>query len=144
MVNINNLCTRCGKYKLISPHTECIKCLNKKIKRNKELYKKRLNLGLCPVCSNKRSEQDIIYCTQCRIKQKEKNKHRHSNRKEYRHIIRENNKIEKLCSRCGKRRDDILFLTCGRCRRKQRYYYRNNTRRLYGKNDTRKRKRNDG
>ena len=89
---------------------------------DKALYNKRRELGLCPMCGNRRDD-GWIFCSHCRsIARKAERKYRKSkNFNAYEHIKKQRAryKIEGRCHDCGKWELSSKTL-CAKCRERHR------------------------
>lgn len=139
-----NLCQNCGK-QLDRDGFYCINCRNKITDYNTETRHFFQSIGICPRCQKVRLYGDEKICPEC-------------NAYSYEHIMQERateggrlhynevhskwarnehkRRIEQgICTRCGKRKADYGFKTCGICRSKDKEYKRAK----YGKHDRKER-----
>lgn len=121
----NNLCLQCGKAVVQHPHRLCLPCRRHKRKARAKLYNSRLQLGLCPVCGSKRQGTDTIHCHACRDRNRKAHqilnpKQKQQREKVYRSRVRNERRIDGLCTDCGQVRNEAQFLTCDRCRQRHK------------------------
>lgn len=119
----NGLCVLCGK-PLDRKGSLCNKCAKRKAEENRktrEFYKKN---GLCPRCGKNKLFGDEKECLECKEKAYEavmKNRNKDDYNKTHREWARKEHqkRIENgICTRCGKRKPDFGYKTCGICRAK--------------------------
>ena len=82
-----------------------------KVKYGKELYARRKEQGLCPVCGGKRTDSNFIMCRKCRFKK--------SNKKKARQASVDNNFPRGgngICYRCNREPALPGMRTCAACR----------------------------
>lgn len=127
----NNLCISCGK-PLDREGVNCTECrqkINKEVAETRHWYQDN---GICPRCRKNTIEGDEKVCPECNAKNANMTaKRRGENREEYNEkqkIIHRNlyyKRIEQgICTRCGKRKTDYGYKTCGICRAKDAEYKR--------------------
>lgn len=119
------LCIRCKKPN--SQQTQlCPECLRKQYDSKKEDYARCQKLGICPICRKNLLMGDEKSCPECRAKRSNivvKNRDRLAynayNREYSKRVIKER-KENGICTRCGKRKATIGYVTCAKCRQKYR------------------------
>lgn len=134
------LCIDCGG-KLDRDGIRCDSC-NEKIKKcNREMYAWRQGHKICPKCKVNDLFGDEKVCLECNarnyaitMRSRERLGKEHVNKVHKEWAKNEHQKrIEKgVCTRCGKRKADKGFKTCGICRQKERNKY---LEKRYRKND---------
>ena len=122
-----HICVWC-KNKAIDGHVFCEKCLLKKrkyVNQTRQFYR---DLGLCPRCGKNRLFGDERNCSECSAKNYEdyiKNEQKIKQRKSLYHSKYVKNVYHErinngICYRCGKRKCDGGYKSCGICRAKTR------------------------
>lgn len=129
----NGLCLKCGK-PLDRDGTYCIECRKILSKEQNEARHFLQNIGICPRCQKNKLYGDEKVCPECNaysyakiMKTRETEEGRlHYNEVHAKWAKNEHKKrIEKgMCTRCGKRKSDYGYKTCGICRSKSREYKR--------------------
>ena len=126
------LCTRCGK-PLDRKGWTCISCLEKKREDNRKDREYYIKNHVCPRCRKEKLYGDETICISCTRKEYEytmKSRERlgrdHYNKvhREWAKVRYQQNVENGICNRCGKRKADGGYRTCGVCREKQREYKR--------------------
>ncbi len=128
---INVLCIGCGKL-LDREGVHCITCREKINKATRERRHWYQDNGICPRCEKNSIMGDEKVCPECNAKFASRaSKIRESNREEYNKKqrvihknIHNNRKEQGICTRCGKRKADEGYRTCGICQAKTREYKR--------------------
>lgn len=127
-----SLCVNCGK-PLDRKGVLCEKCREhhtENTRQTREFYKQ---YGLCPRCGKNKLFGDEKSCLECAANAYEKimKKRREKGIEHYNKLHSEWEKKERakreengLCVRCGKRKADVGYKTCGICREKIRNYKR--------------------
>lgn len=125
----NNLCYLCGKHMDRDGWycDECGKKRNQARRTDRMFFKEH---GICPRCGKERIFDGESMCVSCRAKEaKYRSAWRNVNREHYNeyskkyHRIRYHKNTESgICYRCGKRKADGGYKTCGICREKQKEY----------------------
>ncbi len=127
----NGLCVGCGN-PLDRDGIYCATCrerINKTTRERRHWYQDN---GICPRCGKVSLMGDEKVCPECRAESaNEKSRIREENREKYnekQRIIHGNiynkRKEQEICTRCGKRKADKGYKTCGVCRAKTREYRR--------------------
>lgn len=128
----NGLCVLCGK-KLDRKGIRCISCNEEMNKYHRDTWAWRLEHKICPRCGKNDLLGDEKRCPECLAKSydscrksKEKLGAEHCNEvaRKSTNNVRKKRKEAGLCPRCGKRKPDNGFTTCGVCREKARNYMR--------------------
>ena len=129
----SGLCVQCGKVPPADGKTLCESCLLKLRNYSKDTRKFFKDLGLCPRCGKNKLFGDEKECPECTAKEYEVTmRSRNSLGKDHYNSVHsewsKNNHrklIEQgICTRCGKRKADYGYKTCGICRSKIRNYNR--------------------
>lgn len=127
------ICRNCGK-PLDRDGTYCIECRKKITDETNETRHFLQNIGICPRCQKTRLFGDEKQCPECNAKAYKSVMA--SRRTEYGRLQynknhaewakeKHNERIEQgICTRCGKRKSDYGYKTCGICREKIRNYKR--------------------
>lgn len=123
----NRLCISCGE-PLDREGVHCTTCrekINKDVKETRRWYQQN---GICPRCGKNPIMGDEKNCPECRAEstnrateRREKNREKYNEKQRItqRKIYYE--RIEQgICTRCGKRKADYGYKTCGICRTKGR------------------------
>lgn len=134
----NGLCLNCGK-PLDREGVHCIACREKINKTTRERRHWYQNNGICPRCGKVSLMGDEKVCPECNAefanrasKTREKNREEYNKKQRTIHkIIYDKRNELGICYRCGKRKADIGYKTCGICRVKTRDYHL----KKYGKPD---------
>lgn len=122
------VCVKCGK-ELDRQGVYCSKCLVKISKEHKDMRQWYQSNGICPVCKKEKLFGDEKECPVCaakkyeitmRSRKKHGTEHYNSNHAEWqKKKYHERIKLG-ICARCGKRKADYGYKTCGICRMKGR------------------------
>lgn len=122
-----NLCLKCGN-PLDREGTYCIECRKKITDETNETRHFLQNIGICPRCQKTKLFGDEKQCPECNAKAY--NLVMASRKTEYGRLQynknhaewakkKHNERIEQgICTRCGKRKPDNGYKTCGICRAK--------------------------
>lgn len=129
------LCVNCSTPLEADENVLCTECREKRRKNVNEIREIKKKLKLCPRCGKNKLFGDEANCPECRAyatnimsKWREVNKeHYNEVHKTYSKKITKERREKGLCTRCGKRKADGGYVTCGVCRDKNRKSWRNRT-----------------
>lgn len=121
-----NLCLTCGK-ELDREGAYCSECLKRHNRENSDRRKWYQQSGICPRCCKNRLYGDEKVCLECSaytytiaMRSRERLGKEHCNKvhREWAKAEHQRRLDNGLCTRCGKRKADGGFKTCGICREK--------------------------
>lgn len=132
----NGICVRCKKRKAVEGKCRCNSCREKqRIYVNETRKFLQENVRICPRCKKNRLYGEEKVCLECgayeykvTMESRKRKGREHYNKLHADWERREHKKrIENgICTRCGKRKADNGFKTCGICRAKNREQKRKN------------------
>ena len=137
------LCLKCGK-PLDRDGTYCVRCRKEITDDNTETRHFLQSIGICPKCQKNKLYGDEKNCPECAAKgylfvmksvKKLGREHYNENHREWSRNTHQKRIELGICTRCGNRKADNGFKTCGICRNKDKEYKRIK----YGKPDRRER-----
>jgi hypothetical protein len=119
----SGLCPQCGK-PMDREGFYCSQCLKTKAQEEKLDRHFYQDNGICPRCRKNKLYGDEKNCPECVAKEYGHTlKHREENRQHYNDLHRvwskkayDERKEKGICTRCGKRKADTGYYTCGKCR----------------------------
>ena len=127
-----SLCLKCGK-PLDRDGTYCIECRRNITDETNETRHFLQSIGICPRCQKNKLYGDEKNCPECNansylsvMKSREilGREHYNENQREWSRNTHQKRIELGICTRCGKRKSDNCFKTCGICRTKTRNYKR--------------------
>ena len=136
------MCQKCGK-QIEKGKYYCRECQDKLNKNTREERAFLKSIGICPRCRKNMIFEGENTCPECKAyntngatRLREKDRENYNEKQKVLHKkIYDQRKENGLCTRCGKRKADYGYFTCGVCRSKDR----KRRRAKYGKPDRQER-----